>query len=142
MFRPRAGFVFIVVMALCAALGCGASFFASSNDGRLLVFVSVDPASADANRFPGGQVQFTARGTFNLSPTAVSPLTGIVWTIDHPAFAVMPDLGHAFIDQTGLASCAPGFVGILQVFATAPADSSRVMSAQNAIVGMAHMVCP
>src|SRR5260370_18223774 len=97
MFRPRAGFVFIVVMALCAALGCGASFFASSNDGRLLVFVSVDPASADANRFPGGQVQFTARGTFNLSPTPVSPLTGTQWTIHHPALPLMPTLAHAFI---------------------------------------------
>src|SRR5260370_41994151 len=105
MFRPRAGFVFIVVMALCAALGCGASFFASSNDGRLLVSVSVDPASADGDRFPVGQVQFTARGTFNLSPTAVRPLTGIVQTSDHSAFAAMPALRPAFIVQPWLARC-------------------------------------
>ena len=133
---------FVPALALVAALGCGGSFFIAGGNGQLLVVVSVHPVFVDAVQFPNGQVLFTAQGTFNESGDSVDPLTNVVWTIDRPAFSLKPDLGHAFIDQTGLATCAPGFVGIVQVFATAPADPRLAMSAQNAIVGTAHMVCP
>lgn len=140
MFHRGTGFV--LALALLAALGCGgASFFIAGGNGQLLVVVSVHPNSADAIQFPNGQVPFTAQGTFK-SPASVSSLSNVAWTIDRPAFSLMPDLGHASINQNGLATCAPGFVGIVQVFATAPADPNLAMSAQNAIVGTAHMVCP
>lgn len=132
----------VPALALLAALGCGGSFFIAGGDGQLLVVVSVHPVFVDANQFPNGQVLFTAQGTFNESGAAVDPLTSVVWTIDRPAFSLKPDLGHAFIDQNGLATCAPGFVGAVQVFATAAADPRLAMSAQNAVVGTAHMVCP
>jgi len=140
MFRLRTQVV--SALALAAALGCGgASFFIAGGNGHLLVVVSVHPNSADAIQFPDGQVPFTAQGTFT-SPASVSSLSNVVWTVDHPAFSLLPDLGHASIDHNGLATCAPGFVGIVQVFATAPADPNLAMSAQNAIVGTAHLVCP
>jgi hypothetical protein len=140
MFYLRIGFV--PALALLAALGCGgASFFIAGGNGQFLVVVSVHPNSADAIQFPNGQVPFTAQGTFQ-SPVSVSSLSNVVWTVDRPAFSTAPDLGHASINQNGLAACAPGFVGIVQVFATAPADPSLAMSAQNAIVGTAHLVCP
>jgi hypothetical protein len=140
MFRLRTQVV--PVLALLAALGCGgASFFIAGGNGQLLVVVSVHPNSADAIQFPNGQVPFTAQGTFQ-SPASVGSLSNVVWTVDRPAFSLLPDLGHASINQNGLATCASGFVGIVQVFATAPADPSLAMSAQNAIVGTAHLVCP
>lgn len=141
MFPLRLPFLTAALLSL-AVLGCGGSFFISSGNGRLLVFVSVDPSNADANHFSGGQVQFTTRGMFNMAPTVVSPMTDVIWTIDHPAFSAMPDLGHAVITQDGLASCAPGFAGTAQVFATAPADPNRPVSLQNATVGTAQLVCP
>ena len=132
----------VPALALLAALGCGgASFFIAGGNGQLLVVVSVHPNSADAIQFPNGQVPFTAQGTFK-SPTSVGSLSNVVWTVDRPAFSTSPDLGHASIDQNGVATCAPGFVGIVQVFATSPADPQMAISAQNAIVGTAHMVCP
>ena len=133
---------FVPALALLAALGCaGTSFFLAAGNGQLLVVVSVHPNSADAIQFPNGQVPFTAQGTFD-PPASVSSVSNVVWTIDRPAFSLLPDLGHAFIDQNGLATCARGFVGIVQVFATSPADPQMAISAQNAIVGTAHMVCP
>jgi len=140
MFHLRTWFA--PTLALLAALGCGGtSFFLAAGNGQLLVVVSVHPNSADAVQFPNGQVPFTAQGTFK-SPVSVSSLSNVVWTVDRPAFSLAPDLGHASINQNGLATCAPGFVGIVQVFATAPADPNLAISAQNAIVGTAHMVCP
>jgi hypothetical protein len=131
------------MLALLSALGCGSSsFFVSSSNGQLLLFISVDPSVADPMHFSGGQVQFTARGMFNMSPSVVSPLSDVIWTIDRPAFSGMPDLGHAFIDQNGVATCAPGFAGTAQVFATAAADPMRALSAQNSKVGTAQLVCP
>ena len=142
MFRLRRWFRSAAMLALLSALGCGGSFFVASSNGQLLIFVSVDPSVADPMHFSSAQVQFTARGMFNMSPDVVSSLSGVMWTIDHPAFSGMPDLGHAFIDQNGVATCAPGFVGTARVFATAAADPSRPVSAQNSKVGTAQLVCP
>jgi len=121
---------------------CGASFFISSNNGRLLVAVSVDPPSADPTNLPNGQVQFTAQGTFNMSPTLVNPMPGVMWTIDQPAFSEMPDSGHAFIDANGVARCASGFIGPVKVFATAAANPNQSVSLQNQVVGTAVLTCP
>ena len=142
MFRLRAWLRFAGMLALLSALGGGGSFFVASSDGRLLLFVSVDPSVADPMHFSNAQAQFTARGMFNMSQSVVSPLSDVIWTIDRPAFSGMPDLGHAFIDQNGVATCAPGFAGTAQVFATAGADPSRPVSLQNSKVGTAQLVCP
>jgi hypothetical protein len=129
--------LFLLILA-----GCGASFFISSNNGRLLVGISVDPPTADPITFPNGQVQFTAQGTFNLAPTSVNSIPGVVWTIDHPAFSKLPDSGNAFIDSNGLAHCASGFIGHAQVFATAAANPNQAVSMQNQVVGTAMLTCP
>lgn len=127
---------------LLAALGCGGSVFVSSNNGQLLVFVSIHPSSANAIQFPNGQVQFFAFGGFNALVASANPLSSVVWTIDRPAFSTLPDSGHAVIDQSGLATCAPGFSGVVQVFATAATNQEQALSAQNATVGRAQLICP
>ncbi len=127
--------------AVCVASGCGGTVFVATTSGRLLVFVSVTPASADPSQL-GGQVQFSARGTFNTTPTVVEPLVGVTWTVDRPAFSTLPDLGRAFITQDGIAQCSQGFIGSVRVFATAAADPTRPVSAVNQTSGSALLVCP
>src|SRR5262245_33266319 len=107
----------LAIAALWFLSGCGGSFvFVSSNNGRLLVAVHVDPASADPLHAQGGQVQFIASGTFSASPTAVNPLPGVQWTVDRPFFSTAPDLGRASITPDGIAQCGPGFIGTVTVF--------------------------
>ena len=131
----------LALVALCLAAGCGGTVFVASTGGRLLVFVSVTPSSADPS-LANGQVIFTAAGTFNTNPTNISPLPGVIWTVDHPAFSNVPDLGRASITQDGVAQCGIGFIGTVKVFATAPADPTLPASLQNQRVGTATLVCP
>lgn len=143
MSRSKVSFLTVVLVLIELALsGCGASFFFSSNNGRLLVAVSVNPNSIDPVNLPNGMAQFTAVGTFNMSPTSVDPMPDVVWTIDQPAFSDMPDSGHAFIDTNGVAHCAQGFIGTARVFATAPANPNQPVSTQNQVVGTATLSCP
>lgn len=132
----------MALLAGLATIGCGASFFVSSNNGRLLVFVSVNPSNADAVNFADGQVPFTANGTFNLSPTTINSMSNIIWTVDHPAFGEFADLGHASITPDGVAQCTPGFFGSVTVFATAAADPTQPISLSNQKVGTAQLLCP
>jgi hypothetical protein len=136
-FQP---WFFLPALALLVLNGC--SGFAFFSNGRALIVVSVDPAIADPINFPDFQVQFRASGTFNLAPTFADPLTNVVWTVDRPAFSKTPDLGHASINQNGIARCAPGFAGTVQVIATAAADPSFPVSASNRVTGTAQMTCP
>jgi hypothetical protein len=143
MSRSKIGVLTVVLVLIELALpGCGASFFVSSNNGRLLVAVSVDPNNVDPVNLSDGMAQFTATGTFNMSPTTVEPMTNVLWTIDRPAFSARPDSGHAFIDTNGVAHCAQGFIGMVQVFATAPANPNQPVSMQNQVVGSATLSCP
>jgi hypothetical protein len=131
----------LVLAAVSLAAGCGGTVFVASTGGRLLVAVSVTPASADPS-LSNGQIIFTASGTFNTNPTTISPLPGVIWTVDHPAFGGFPDLGRATITQDGFAQCGVGFIGTVKVFATAPADPTLAVSLQNQRVGTATLVCP
>jgi hypothetical protein len=77
-----------------------------------------------------------------MSPTVVSPLPGVIWTIDVPAFSSAPNPGHASINQNGVAQCTPGFSGVVQVVATAPFNPSLPVSPANQQAGVAQMNCP
>ena len=67
-------------------LGCGGS--------RQLQSVSVMPAAADAQNFPGAQVAFAATGTFN-KPPSPQPLTNgeISWCVGKAMAGMNPDGG-------------------------------------------------
>jgi hypothetical protein len=134
----------LVALALTATslvAGCGGTVFFASTGGRALVFVTVTPTSADPS-LSNGQVVFIASGTFNTNPTNISPLPGVIWTIDQTAFSTVPNLGRAAITQDGVAQCGQGFIGTVRVFATAPADPNFPASLQNQKVGTATLVCP
>jgi hypothetical protein len=54
----------------------------------------------------------------------------------------MPDSGNAFINANGVARCAQGFIGLVQVFATAPSNPNQPVSMSNQVVGTATLSCP
>jgi hypothetical protein len=112
----------LVLFGFClAAMACGTSM------PRKLVSVTVTPAVADAQSFPGGQVQFVATGIFNKPPSPVTPLP------DVSSWSVTPG-SLASIDQTGLAKCAPGQSGIAAVEIALVGDSP--------VMNVAKLICP
>jgi hypothetical protein len=121
-----------LLLAGVELVGCG-------NGGpRRLQSVSVTPASADAQSFPNGQVQFTAVGTYSQppSPAPIVPMgNGMGWSVS--------DLHIATINQSGLAQCKPGALGVVTVRDTAccaPCVGTECTAAF--LVGNAKLSCP
>lgn len=137
LFRPCIP-VIVLFLAGCA----GFSAFLVVSDGRLLLSVTVSPGFADPIHFPGSQVQFTAAGSFNMAPMTENPMANVIWTVDRPAFSIAPDSGHAIISPNGVAQCAVGFIGTVQVIATAAANPNQALSQSNQVVGTARLNCP
>ena len=120
--------------------GCGGSMTGSS---RQMQSLTVTPASADAQAFPGGKVQFAVMGTFNVAPlTVVSP--SVLWSIGSP-FGPPPNMPAASVDSNGLAQCN-GFVGTTIVEATAPTEPEipllGMTPTTNTVSGKAQLICP
>jgi hypothetical protein len=123
-----------------AIAGCGGA----TSSSRQLQSLTVTPASADAQASPGGKVQFTATGTFNMAPmTVMSP--PVLWSIGSPFGSPPPTMPAASIDSTGLAQCN-GFVGRVIIEATAPTEPEipllQMTSMTMTVSGMAQMTCP
>ena len=129
-FQILLGFTVIL-----AASGCG--------DNRTLVSVNVSPAVANAQSAP---VQFTATGTFSKPPTPVVPLTGIVWCIGSTNGTCNGNINSgATVDGNGLATCAPGFSGTVNVLAGKPATMMSPVpdgSTPLKVFGAASLSCP
>lgn len=132
----------LLALALVApfTLSCGAS----QGQGELQS-LTLSPATADAQAYPDGQVQFTATGYYvNPSHTVTpSPATWGVCQQNVPTTAVS-------VTKGGMAQCSSGAAGTYSVFATDPVSSVGVYScpATNAcgggctIVGTAQLTCP
>jgi len=129
----------VVVLFAALATSCGGGV---ADPPRQLVSITVTPATADAQIFPNGQVQFTAKGTF--SDGSKSQIT-VLWTLNGP-FTQTP-IPNIKLNSLGMAQCiAGGFVGTGGVFATAPADtniplSNMTMFTKN-VSGTAQIICP
>ena len=160
MARPAA-FLLAGISCLCLAMaGCGGTTMmngAVSASTRQLQSIAVTPASADAQTFPNGQVQFMATGMFNMSPTSVTSMA-VTWSVGNPPFmspTPMPmsmsagvsrmSSGTPSISGTGMAQCN-GFVGIVTIEATAPMDPNVPLSQMNSmmsiVTGRANLTCP
>jgi len=146
----RSATLFLTAFLLLIFAGCGGMNNSAMvmNNTRQLQMVTVMPSSADAQKFPGNQVQFTAAGTFTMAP--MSGTVMVKWSIGDP-FSAMPlpmssmSTGQPTIDMNGLAQCN-GFVGIAPIEATAPADPNmsltQMTSMTKNVSGMASLVCP
>jgi hypothetical protein len=128
-----------IVLAL-QATGCGTS----KTPNRFLQSITVTPATADAQNFTGGQVQFTATGTFSRPPspapvTFVAPYSG-QWFVD-PAFATLVGTGTG----TATFQCVPGVSGTTTVTASASVGPDGPIPGGGAsakVSGTAKLICP
>lgn len=124
------------IMAILALLGCSAL---DSNRNRALKSITLSPATADAQNFPGGQVQFTATGNFSQPPSPAplsfkAPYTG-GWHTSDPAIAN--------INQDGVAECTSDTAGAVTVTAMASANSCTTPGCMSiAVLGTASLTCP
>lgn len=107
--------------------GCG------SASPRLLQSISITPATADAQSFPNGQVQFAVMGTYS-HPPSPSPITASQWLSSEPNIAT--------ISQGGVAQCTPGASGVVTVKAVVPAPCSGTGCTAVALSGDAKLTCP
>ena len=107
-------------------IGCGGA-------SRQLQSVAVTPATADAQSFPGGQVQFTAVGTYT-QPPSPSNLAQAAWSLSDPTLAT--------VDQNGLAQCIAGASGVVTVTAGVSGPCSGTGCTAIQITGAAKLTCP
>jgi hypothetical protein len=129
--------LFSILLVSLGLFACG------SGGHQQLTSIAVSPATADAQTFPDGQVQFTATGTFSNSNMAAAPVN-VLWSIGNP-FSKQPIPGGVSLDSNGLAQCT-GFVGTVTIWATAPADTSMSLPQMNMttknVSGTAQLTCP
>ncbi len=131
------GLVPLLLILVFLSSSCGSS--------RELNSISVSPATADAQKFPNGQVQFTATGTFNMAPTTVTPLS-VTWCPQATCGVGTPANVGITIDGNGLGQCEPTFSGTVTIVAEAPRNPGAMimpMSGMNGMVsGTAQITCP
>jgi hypothetical protein len=127
-----------VLLAL-QTTGCGAP---NPNNDRVLLSITVAPATAKAQNFTNGQVQFSATGTFSRPPSPapvsvpfVAPYSG-TWFISDPTIAT--------ISQSGVAQCEIGNSGTVTVTAMVSANSCppNTPCMSIAVRGTARLICP
>jgi hypothetical protein len=100
-------FLFLLVLAAAMALACG------SSAGHKLQSVTISPAIADAQNYPGGLVQFTATGTYTAPPSPVTPLAATWGACDQAGNGT----SEISVSANGLAQCARGAAGTYTVWA-------------------------
>jgi hypothetical protein len=137
---PLSFFILAVVASL--VLSCGANSDPSST--RQLLSITLSPATADAQDYPDGQVQFTATGYYNTAPYTVTTLSA-GWGTCYQEVST----GAISVSRTGLAQCASGAVGTYTVWA----NDVRFPLAANClaitacgggcfVAGTAQLTCP
>src|SRR5713226_1094460 len=108
MSRLKWAEVSFALFAVLGTLGCGNSKLTS---------VTISPATADAQNFPGGQVQFTATGTFSGSSKQVQ-LKNTTWCVGSSSGMCNGNVASAAtIDGNGLAQCTGGLVATVTILA-------------------------
>ena len=124
----------LVAVLFSVETGCGSS--ATTN--RILNSIAVTPPAANAQNFPGGQVQFVATGSFNKPPSPapvpfIAPYSGS-WLSSNPNVAT--------INQSGVAQCMPGATGSVTITAIASSNSAPGGAMSTAVRGTAALTCP
>lgn len=123
-----------------SSAGCG-------NGNRQLQSITVMPSTADAQTFPGGQVQFSALGDYGGMPPKVAPLSSVQWCASADAGVcvgqnVKPGVT---IDPNGLAKCDAGSAGSWTINANSPPTQASQPGGEmgaNIVFGSATLTCP
>lgn len=142
-------FFLLLVFTAAITLACGTSqpkispaacstIATGSNTTGTLQSITLCPAAADAQN-SGGQVQFTASGTYNTPPLLVTPLPAF-WGACYqkaPTNAVV-------VSNNGLARCAAGATGTFSVFASNPTmcNAATACGGGCQVSGYSQLTCP
>lgn len=134
-------FLFLLVVAAAISLACGSS----SGSGRMLKSVTLSPATADAQEYPGGQVQFIATGSYSAPPSPVEPLSATWGACEQNGSSTE----SVSVSASGLAQCATGAVGTYKVWGFDVNPGKATCDAINAcgggcgrVTGTAQLTCP
>jgi len=135
---PVTLYVLALVLLAGFALSCGSN----SSSERVLQSITLSPATVDARDYPGGQVQFTATGFYNVAPKTVSPLTAGWGSCYQNA-----PTSEVTVSGAGLAQCANGAVGTYTVFADDASGSVNCTAITACgggcqVSGSARLTCP
>ncbi len=128
-----------LVLASLFALSCGAS----SQGQDPLQSITLSPATADAQDYPNGEVQFTATGNYIDPSRTVTPLSAGWGTCYQNA-----STNEVSVTAGGLAKCASGAVGTYTVWANDPPNPNVGCLAMTAcgggcfVAGTAQLTCP
>lgn len=131
----------VLVLAASFTLACGGSSNTATQAVRSIQSITISPATADAQNYPSGQVQFTATGYYNTQPSPVTPLSA-TWGVceqNTPTTAVT-------VSNNGLAQCTSSAVGTYTVFAyDFPNPTCLALTACGGgctVEGTAQLTCP
>ncbi len=131
-----------LLLACFTITACSSGNMMNMGMTRQLQSISVTPQSANAQNFTNKQVQFSATGTYNMSP--MSGMPQVLWSIGSP-FSTMPAPAGVTINQMGMAQCTT-FSGTVTIMATAPMDPGMPLSQMGMMTsnvsGMAQLNCP
>jgi len=132
-------FFFLLVLAAAVTLACGSS-------PHVLQSVSVSPATADAQSYSKGQVQFTATAYYDTMPMAVKSAPATWGACSRGA-----NTDGVSVSTNGLAQCAAAAAGNYTVFAFVPDPGFKGVCGGGAnpcagscggAVGTAQLTCP
>lgn len=132
-------FFFLLVLVAATMLACGSS-------PRVLQSVAVSPATADAQSFSGGLVQFTSLGYYTTPPSPVEPLAA-TWGACYQGNLTT----GVSVSASGVAHCAAGSVGTYTVWVSVPSNPDHGACPQIAnacggggcmVAGTAQLTCP
>lgn len=137
---PRLQISVLLTLSL-VGVGCGSS--------RSLQSVSVMPSTANAQNFTGGQVPFTATGTFS-KPPSPQKLTSqdVAWCVSQTAGTCPGNIAvGATVDQNGVASCLanpPSGLPKTWIVMAGKAMPSMMPDggSQMTVYGSAQLTCP
>jgi len=135
----------LVLAGSLAGLSCG-----SGQSQSQLQSVAVNPATADAQNYPTGEVPFVATGYYIDPDHTVTPLTTATWTACSGNGPTTGPTNDVILTQSGTAQCASGAHGTYSIFATAVTTSKAcpaitpcgVIVGGCVVNGIAQLTCP
>jgi len=131
--------ILFLALAACMTLACG-----SSSTQRTIQSITLSPASANAQDYAGGEVQFVATGHYASQPYTVTPLPQAQWGPP----AGVPGSG-VVVDSNGVAKCVASGTYSVGAWANLPAHDEVPCAIGQfgqpvcyTVVGTAKLTCP
>jgi len=133
----------LLLLAIAIALACGSPATPGNTTG-VLQSVTISPATADAQNYPLGLVQFTATGYYTTPPIKVTPLKA-TWGACYQGSST----NAVSVTGTGVAVCVGGASGAYTVWAFAPSGTGPCPAFVGPcgtggcqVTGTAQLTCP